>query len=136
MSQGNDQAELKRIPGLPEPERAALQAPQSEADPAIKEAALFGQGSSQDEFEKEAARGEHRRSEEFRNNFEKIAILFLWIISILLFLIIATWAWHLLAPIKCHWLDEDQLSKLQALLAGGVLTGVAVGHIRKRLGYQ
>lgn len=120
----------KKIPRL---EEESAVAPGRPDDEGTKEAALFAKGMSRDEIKRNAATAEARRNERFRDNFECIAIIALWLTSFVLAILGIAWLWHVLLPESCHWLRPDQIAKLQNMVTGGVITGIATGHIKRRL---
>jgi hypothetical protein len=77
----------------------------------------------------EAAKREQHRSEKFKDHFERIAIAFLWVSAALLVLMGGAWFWHLPSPTKWHYLEVDQVAKLQNLVTGGVFLGAVSSHI-------
>ena len=105
-------------------------------DDATKEAKQLSKGLSAEEIAKKTAEAEHDRNENFRNHFEKIAVAALWLFAVSFFLLVLTWLAHIVLPLKCHWLQPDQISKVQNLVTGGVVASVAIGHLRRRLGHQ
>lgn len=125
---------MKQIPGLPPSEEAALSSPIGSNDSGTKEAKLFALGLSEDQFRKKSAENEHVRNERFKDHFETIAILTLWVIAALFLIVGVTWFWHLIMPDNWHWLKADQIAKLQNIVTGGILTSIAAGHVKKRLG--
>ena len=125
---------LRKIPGLPPSEAAALSTQVGTPDGGTQEAKLLSLGLSEHEIARRAAASEHRRNENFRDHFERIAIIALWLTAVLLFVVGFTWLYHLLMPERWHWLSADQVLKLQNIVTGGVLAGVAGNHIKKRLG--
>lgn len=131
----DDGEQLKNIPGLPPSEQETLR-DIAVNDSGRAEAQLLGQDLPEEELRRQAVRSDHRRNENFRDHFEKIAIASLWGIALILTLVVVAWFWHLLAPGEWGWLSVDQLSKLQNIVTGGSLTSIAsfaAGHIIKRL---
>ena len=120
------------IPSLPPSESQALEA-DSQADGGLREAALFGSGKHLKDW---ADENEHFRNEVFRDHFEKVAICALWLISGLFAAVAAIWFWHLLLPERWHWLSPEGVSKIQNIVTGGILTSLATGHFKKRLGQR
>lgn len=134
----DDGEQRKNIPGLPQSEREALQDTAGN-DSGNEEAQLLGQDLTEEELRQQAVRSDHRRNENFRDHFEKIATASLWGIALILTLVVVAWFWHLLAPGEWGWLSVDQLSKLQNIVTGGSLTSIAsiaARHIIKRLRYS
>lgn len=127
--------EKRRIPTNLGSERAA-RASDANDDDAIKEAKQLSEGKSAEQIATEAAQNEHERNEKFRNHFEKMAVVGLWIAFVVLVLMVMSWVSHILLPAKCHWLTSEQLAKVQNLVTGGVVASLAVGHLRKRIGHH
>lgn len=131
----NDEEQLKTIPPLPPEERSVFDAPApSQIDDGASEAALLAQGKSLEELKRQAATNDHKRSEAFRDHFEKIAVAGLWLAAAVFGSFALIWVWHTLAPASCHWLSETQMAKVQNLVTGGVVASLAVGHLKRRLG--
>jgi hypothetical protein len=117
------------IPSLPPSEAIA-----ADLEGGTKEARQIALGLSEDQLRRLAAEGEHNRNEKFRDHFEKIALCTLWLAWGLIVLVALAWLYHLMTPVGWHWLDDDHVSKLQTLVTGGVIAGIAGGHIKRRLG--
>lgn len=127
----NGEPSKPRIPEVPPSESDLLEdgAPQ---DSGAKEAALFETGKRLEDWSKE---NEHYRNEKFRDHFEIVAICALWGVAFLFAAVAVIWFWHLLLPEKCHWLSSESVSKIQNIVTGGILTSLATGHFKKRLGH-
>lgn len=126
----DDPPELQ-IPGVPLSESEVLEdggAP----DGGAQEAVLF---ESAKPLEKWAEENELYRNEKFRDHFEIVAICALWGVAFLFAAVAVIWFWHLLLPEKCHWLSSESVSKIQNIVTGGILTSLATGHFKKRLGH-
>lgn len=128
------QEPTKKIPGLPAEEAATLKDEVQEYDSGQKEARQLTRGLSQSEIEKEAAVGEHRRSEKFKDHFESLAIIGLYAVFLVFLLVGGIWFWHLLTPVSWHFLVAAQVATLQNIATGGIIASIATGHVRKRLG--
>ena len=122
----------RQVPKLSEKERALLDQA-SEGDAGTKEALLLSHGDSAEELERKSRKNEHARNENFRDHFEKLSIASLYIAVIGTLGIAGAWIWHVATPNSWHWLSADQIDTLKSLVTGGILAGVASGHIRKRL---
>lgn len=83
-------------------------------------------------MQQEALQAEAQRKERFRDHFEGLATVSLYLAWAAIALVALSWLCHLLAPMSWHWLSEGQFTHIQAVLAG-VIAGVAVGHLRRRL---
>ena len=101
---------------------------------ASKEAKQLNSGKSAEELEKEALANEADRNEKFRNHFERLAIASLYLIWVAIVLVGVTWIYHLLAPDCWPRLPDNQIDRIQAVLTGGVIAGIASGHMKRRLG--
>jgi hypothetical protein len=44
-----------------------------------------------------------------------------------------SWSWHYLAPDKWHWLDADQLSKIQSVVFSGSLGAIVSSILQKQI---
>lgn len=114
----------------------AITAAEQEAaeGPSINMAALEGQslnrGKTREQIRQES---EDNRTEQFRNHFEWIAIIALWAIAGVVFLMGLFWAFHLVAPACWRWLSKEDLSSIQTILTASVLLGVVSGHFKKRM---
>lgn len=121
------------IPGLPESE--IVLANQSEqADSASLEAITLSGGLSRGELEKQALFAEHGRNEKFRNHFENLAIIALWLSAVVIAACGLIWLAHMVLPEKWRWLAKDDVSHLQSIVTAGLLVGVIGNHFKKRLG--
>ena len=64
-----------------------------------------------------------------------VVIVFLFFFALLFVLFVGSWTFHHLLPSEFHWLDENQLSKIQSILfsgsLGGVVSVVAQKHLSK-----
>lgn len=125
--------EMKTIPRLTPSEVSVSETFTGPKDTAIQEAKLFELGLDEEAIKKRAAESEHNRNEKFRDHFEKIAVIFLYLLAVLFFVVGATWFWHLLMPLSWQWLSEAQVAKLQNIVTGGILASIATGHVKKRL---
>lgn len=125
--------EMKTIPRLTPSEVAVSETYTGPKDTAIQEAKLFDLGLDEEAIRKKAAESEHKRNEKFRDHFEKIAVIFLYLVAILFLAVGSTWFWHLLMPTSLQWLSEAQIAKLQNIVTGGILASIATGHVKKRL---
>ena len=133
MIGNGDDDEIKRIPGVPVEERDA-QLRLSDAAVSADEAVQLTSGKSEDEIKKEALRRDHERSEKFKDHFERITVVGLYVMAGGAFAFAATWAWHALVPECWGWLDPDRLSNIQNIVTGGVLAGLIADQFRRRLG--
>ena len=68
------------------------------------------------DLEAEAKRTSYERSEHLRDHVKMAVVLLFWLCFGLIVLSVCTWTWHFLVPSEWHWLDKDQLDKLQTIL--------------------
>lgn len=102
-------------------------------DSGLKKTKLLAKNLTTDEIESAQANHEYKRNEHFRDHFERIAVCGLWLVAMLVLAAGATWFWHIMTPEGWHWLQADNVSRLQNILTGGVVATVASGHFKKRL---
>lgn len=122
----------KSIPGLsPQDEKTAKGQGRSEAS--AEEAKQFSSGLSTKELKDRAYRNEADRTEYFRDHFERLSVITLYVAWVLLLLAGIFWAYHLILPKSWHFLDPDQSDKIQTLLTGSILAGITRGHTKRRL---
>jgi hypothetical protein len=97
---------------------------------ATREAVSLQQGKSREQLRQEAEDG---RTELFRQHFECIAIIAVWVAAISLFVMSVVWLWHLMAPPGLRWLVDRDLWTIQTILTAGALLTIVSGHFKKRL---
>lgn len=120
------------VPGPTEEDGKVLEPnPREVQDSGTQEALKLTQGKTARELKKDADQKDHDRSQKFKDHFECIAIIYLWLAAAALALGAGTWVWHMIMP--WHYLSPDQISKLQTFLTGGIIVGVVSGHLKKRL---
>jgi hypothetical protein len=99
-----------------------------------KEAKQLSGGLPEDEIRRNAERNEASRTERFRDHFERLAIVTLYVVWAILCLVAVARLYHLLAPPLWWRLPDEQVARLQSIVTGGVLASIAGGHVKKRLG--
>ncbi|MGU3399131.1 hypothetical protein ACLBWS_05220 [Brucellaceae bacterium D45D] len=122
---------FKKIPEL------SVQATPTEKngkDTGVKEANLLGNDLDEDQIRRRSATNEHKRSENFKNHFERIALCGMWTVASIAAVLTVLLVYHLIMPTSCHWLTPNQTDKIWSFLSGGVIASVATGHFKKRLG--
>lgn len=134
MNNKPEEDSFERIPESA-PEKAAGRVPfrigfDARAAAEVKQAS---QGKSREQIENEAFAAEAKRSEAFRDHFERLAVFSLYLIWAVIVSIAITWLWHLLLPESYWWLTEQQIQHIQAVLTGGVIAGIASSHLKRRL---
>lgn len=124
-----DPTPKKSLPNLPIEEAVKGRDFRSDA-----EAIQLSSGRAPEDLKREAAEAEHNRTERFRDHFESLAIVTLYIAWAIVLIIALVWVYHLLAPPCWFHLPAEQVKQLQWIVTGGVFAGVVGGHIKRRLG--
>lgn len=104
---------------------------------AAQEAQQLASGKSATALAGEAAENEHKRDQRFKDHFELISLICLWLVAAGIFLAAAIWLLHMVAPPEptcLRWLTDAQVQSLQNALTGIVLVGVLADHFKKRIG--
>jgi hypothetical protein len=99
---------------------------------ADNEALDLGSGKTKQELAAQANEREHARSQKFKDHFEMIAIVGLWLAAVCVFVIGVALAMHMLIPEHRHWLSGEQIASLKGLFTGGLLAGLMTNHFKKR----
>lgn len=102
---------------------------------AANEAKQLSSGKSSEEIRDDAEKAEAVRTEAFRNHFERLAIVSLYLVWLAIVSVGLTWIYHLLAPECWPRLPVSRLDTIQAVLTGGVIAGIASGHMKRRLNH-
>jgi len=100
---------------------------------ASKEKRQIGSGISEEDIEASSRVKEAARTEEIRDHFKTIAILTLYLVFGTAVILGAVWLYHLLALDGWRRLPEEQLDKIQTIVAGGAIIGAVKDYFRKRL---
>lgn len=87
--------------------------PDSDDSQASDEAIFIADGR---DLEREAAESGHERSEYFKDFFKEAASYLIGLVIIFIVCIVMVWALHLLTPKAWHWLESDQIEKLQTII--------------------
>ena len=102
-------------------------------DMSDSEAQQLSKNKSADDLRKEAEKSEFKRNEGFKQHFGIITVVALYAMALGVLLFGFTWAWHILAPHCMHWLEPDELGRIQSIVTGGVLAGLIADQFRKRM---
>lgn len=94
---------------------------------ATKESISLNEG----DLEKEAKRSEHKRRENFREQINKAAKIIFWIGVLGIIVLIFTEIWHLVTPTCWHYLEKDQLSKIETILFSGMIAAMVSEYTKK-----
>lgn len=121
------------LPPLGEEEKEALLASAADDLRSADEAKQLTSGLSSEAIKKKAAEKEAGRTERFRDHFEGLAIVTLYIVWAILIAVGLAWVYHLFAPLEWYRLPDAQVKQLHSIVTGGILAGMAGGHLKKRL---
>ena len=102
--------------------------PQADSD-ATREAAAFAARN----LEELSKRGEHKRSERFREHISMGALCIIWILLALFLIATLCLAFHYLTPRRWGWLEQDQLDTLRTIVFSGAITSTATAYFVKRV---
>lgn len=120
-----------RIPPLSLDEQLA--ATSTNTDQAVAEEKSLSSFRTAEELAQRAREMEADRHQRFRDAFEHIAILALYVGAAAIGVLSTIWTLHLVLPADRRWLTAEDLTHVQTLLTAGVLVGVVGGHFKKRL---
>lgn len=129
---GDKEVQHRKLPPLPANEEEAQRSFEDQIS--TKEAKQLSSGLSANEIEKRERENEAGRAEKFRDHFEGIAIVTLYIVWSVLVIVGLLWVYHIAAPPDWWHLPDQQVRQLHGIVTGGVLAGFASGHVKKRLG--
>jgi hypothetical protein len=96
---------------------------------ARREAAALAAGT----LEEESKRGEHRRSERFREHISRVSLVVVWFLFALFAIATLILAFHYLTPKTWGWLEPDQLDTLRTVVFSGAITSTATAYFVKRV---
>lgn len=116
-----DSEPFKTVPRIPEPPLGGFD---TNAD---KESALLASGN----YEEEAKKNHHNRSELIKDNLHYASIGVIWLIVAALAVFGISFVIHLATP--WGWLPDKQLHDIQNILFSGLLAGVLSSHFRQYL---
>jgi hypothetical protein len=122
------------LPPLTDDERAAIGAGPNNDSRSTAEAQQLSSGLSSEEIQRRAEENEAKRTEAFRNHFERLAVVTLYGAWAILMLLGLTWVYHLVASPCWPRLPDAQIDHIQSIITGGILVGLAGGHFKRRLG--
>lgn len=101
--------------------------PSSESDKnATKEAEYI----ANEVLEEKAKINAHNRRENFKDNLYWGVIILFWIIIVFLIIMGVIWAYHLVTPIKYHFLLDEQVNKIQTILFSASLVKISTDFIK------
>lgn len=103
-------------------------------DDAMREAVQLSRGRTSRDIAAEARNREHDRTEVFRDHFELIAIITLYVVAACLAILLFCWLAHIVLPQRCQWMSKEQIGKVQGLVTGSVIARFALGHLKRRIG--
>lgn len=118
-------ADTPKIPALTQGE---IEAAANTDSKSAAESKQLSSGKSEDALRKEA-----ERTERFRDHFERLSLVTLYLVWAVLMILGAVWIYHLIAPPSWHRLPDEQVRNIQSIVTGGFLAGLASGHLKRRL---
>ena len=121
-NESNENGSKRGVPDVP-----LDQIPTSD-DASKMEAAGFDNAS----LEKDAKRRSHFRREGLKDHAYRAGLFLFWLIVSVFLFGLASWAYHLLTPVSIHFLDNEQIGRLENLVAG-VAMATLVSEYRRKL---
>lgn len=107
-----------------------------DASLAREEAALIGvsgdDAKSYEDLEEAHRQAGLKRDEKFREHFDRITIVALYLMAIGVALFAVCWGVHVVLPEKWHWLNEAQIERIQNIVTGGLLFGLVSDQFKRR----
>jgi hypothetical protein len=133
-----EQGEKKTIPpGISQREGTGRAADSSRDDSGRLEAFQIASGLTIEDLKADAERQEHRRNQKFKDQFELIFTILIWLLFIGFVILGAIWFVHLISTPAfklVHWLSEEQIDKVEGILTSGIIAGLVADHFKRRLG--
>ena len=100
---------------------------------ATHEEKQLSSGKPPDVIRSEAKAAEARRAERFRNHFENLIVITLYMVWLAIIIVGLIWFYHLIAPPGLPRLPYTQVNTIQSILTASMLTGIASKRLKKRL---
>lgn len=116
-----DVVERKSVPQIPLPQTDTGQA--SEEKIALDD----------EDYVKESLKKEHHRGEKLKDILHSLVKVSVIVVGVLLICGICIWAWHLLVPVKLHWLTTQQIFDIQKIMSSALLAIVISDYAKKYL---
>ena len=88
-------------------------------------------GFDNESLEKDAKRRSHTRREGSKDHAYRAGLSLLWLIVSVFFIGIAFWGYHLLTPVAMHFLNNEQIDRLENLVASAAVATLVSEYIRK-----
>lgn len=80
---------------------------------------------------------EKLKGQRFENRFRMIkhsgwfTVFLMWFFLAIFTSSVVSWIWHFLMPLSLHWLDDDQLSKIQSVIFSGAIAALVSTYMQK-----
>ena len=100
---------------------------------ATSEEIQLSSGKSYEVIHSEIIAAEARRIERFRNNYEILFIVTVYLVWLSLVIVGLIWLYHLIAPPGLPRLPDAQVNTIQSIVTASVLSGMASRRLKKRL---
>lgn len=105
-------------------------------DASIREANELSSGLTAGELKKQSDKNHFTRRERFKDHFECIVLIILWSIIFIVVVMALVWVYHMITPMKWHWLEPTDVEHLQTMLVGGVggvISTIASKNLKDRI---
>jgi hypothetical protein len=85
------------------------------------------------DLKRDAAIGDHRRSQGLKSHAYRGTVLILWVIMIAIALAVAVLAWHVLTAEGCRYLKPEEVGELKQVLVALLVSGLLADNARRLL---
>lgn len=89
--------------------------------------------SQDDDLDKNAKKGKHKRHQHFQNSLNCIVILSLWAIFLAVLLSSAIYLWHMLTPELYHFLIPPQLDTIRTFVTTAILSSSLTNYANRHI---
>lgn len=86
-----------------------------------------------DDLDKQAKAGKHKRHQHFQGSLNCIVILALWAIFIAVLTSGGIYLWHMLTPIKLHFLESNQLEQIRTFVVTAILSSSLTNYANRHI---
>lgn len=96
----------------------------------MEEAALLAEGR---DLQTDGAKRDHGRKQAFRDHVNRAVITLFWAVVTSVGTGVLVYAWHLLTPLGWHFLGDQALGKLEALLGAAILSSALTNYANRQM---
>lgn len=100
--------------------------PPSPPDVVIDDSDLGGSQPNRSSYEERHRYAGARRRNQLKDVLHWVIIVLMLVGVLILSALFVTWAWHLMAPLDCQWLEPEQLKTIERVLFSGII-GLVLG---------